>query len=107
MIYFIYNEEIPNKKKITANLLRAADKYNIVDLMEYCIAYFKSTFTLDNVLDVLVLAHLINKKDLFDAASDFITKNKGSVVKTNGWKQWESTDPSLINDVLSRMVGLQ
>ena len=48
MIYFIYNDEIQDKKKITANLLRAADKYIIVDLVEFCLEHFMSTsFSLD------------------------------------------------------------
>ena len=108
MIYFIYNDEIPDKKKITAELLRAADKYLIADLVEFCIEHFMSTsFSLDSVLDILTVAHLINQKDLFDAASDFIKKNQGTVIKTNGWKQLVRTDPTLIVNVLSKIIDLQ
>ena len=72
MIYFIYNDEIQDKKKITADLLRAAEKYNLVDLVELCVIHLKSSLSLDSVLDVLVVAHLTNQKELFDAASDFV-----------------------------------
>ena len=48
MINFIYIDDIYDKKKITANLLRAADKYIIVDLVEFCLEHFMSTsFSLD------------------------------------------------------------
>ena len=106
MIYFIYNEEIQEKSKITTNLLRAADKYNIGDLVEFCIEHIKSNFSLDSVLDTLVLAHLMDEKELFDAASDFVKENIGSVVKTNDWKELQETNPKLIADVLSKILDL-
>merc|ERR1739844_324708 len=66
MIDFIYNDEIQEKKKITADLLRAADKYNLADLVEVCVEHLKSSFSMDSVLDVLVVADLTNEKELFD-----------------------------------------
>ena len=106
MIHFIYNDDIQDKKKVTANLLRAAEKYNITGLVEFCIDHFMSNFSLDDVLDVLVVAHLINQKELFDAALDFVNKNKGRVIKTNNWEQLKVTNPTLMNNVLSKMYDL-
>ena len=88
-------------------MLRAAEKYNLVDLVEICVEYyFKSGFSLDTVLDVLVVADLINQEELFDAATDFVMKNKGKVVKTKDWKQWKETNPSLIVRIYSKMLDL-
>ena len=106
MIDFIYNDEIKEKKKITANLLRAAEKYNIGDLVEFCIEHLKTNLSLDSVLDVLVVAHLINEKELFDAASDFFKKNSDSVVKTKDWEELKETNPSLIGSVFSKIFNL-
>merc|ERR1712156_860608 len=106
MIYFIYHDEIQDKKKITANLLRAADKYNITELMEFCMEHLKSSLSLDNVLDVLVVAHRINQKEIFDAASDFVYKNKGKVVNTKDWEQLKETNPTLTINVLTKILDL-
>ena len=106
MIYFIYNEEIQEKKKITANLLRAADKYNIGDLVKFCIKHFKSNFSLDTVLDILVVAHLMDEKELFYAGADFVKKNVGSVVKTKDWEQLKDTNPTLFGNVMSKIFNL-
>ena len=105
-ILFTYNEEIHDEKKITANLLRAADKYNIGDLVKFCIQYFKSNFSLDSVLDILVLAHLMDEKELFDAGSEFVKKNIGNVVKTMDWEQLKDTNPTLINKVVTKIFHL-
>ena len=74
--------------------------------MEFCINHFMSSFSLDDVLDVLVVAHLINQKELFDAATDFVHKNKGNVVKTNNWEQLKVTNATLIKNILSKMSDL-
>ena len=61
---------------------------------------------MDSVLDVLVVADLTNEKELFDAASDFIKKNLGSVVKTEDWEQLKETNPKLIANVVCKMLDL-
>ena len=77
MIDFVYNEEIQEKKKITTDLLHAADKYNLTDLVEFCINHFMSNFTVESVLDIILVAHHINQKELLDSAMDFFIKTKG------------------------------
>ena len=106
MIYFIYNDEIQEKNKITAHLLRAADKYNIGDLVEFCIQHFKLNFSSDTVLDILVLAHLMDEKELFYAGADFVKKNVGSVVKTKDWQQLKETNPALIGTIMTKIFDL-
>ena len=105
MIYFIYNEEIQEKKMISADLLKAASKYNLADLVELCIEHFKSNLSLDSVLDVLIVAHQTNQKELFDAASDFVAKNKGNVAKSENWKQYE--EKNLIANIFCKMFDLK
>ena len=107
MIEFIYNDQIQEKKKITPDLLRAAEKYNLAHLVNFCVEHLMSSLSLDSVLDVLVVAHLTNQKKLLDAATDFFKKNQGKVVKTNNWKQFEETNTGLIADVFSKMFDLQ
>ena len=70
-----------------------------------CVIHLKSSLSLDSVLDVLVVAHLTNQKELFDAASDFVKKNQGRVVKTNNWKQFEENQ--LVANIFSKMFDLQ
>ena len=86
-------------------MLKAADKYNLADLVKFCVEHLKSSFSLESVLDVLVVAHQTNQKELFDAASDFVKKNQGRVVKTNNWKQFEKNN--LIADIYSKTFNLQ
>ena len=59
-------------------------------------------------LDILLSAHLIpNQEDLFNTASIFVYENKGKLTKTMEWKEMMETNPKLIANVLSNVLGLQ
>ena len=105
-LYYLYHEEV-EEKVVDTNLLFAADKYNIAGLVKVCNEYLKSNLSVENCLDVLLSAHLMNQKELFRAASDFVIKNKGKLARTNAWKEMEETNPKLINNIFSNVLGLQ
>lgn len=105
-LYYLYHEEV-KEKEIDTNLLFAADKYNVAGLVKVCNEYLKSNLSVENCLDVLLSAHLMNQKELFRAASDFVNQNKGKVVKTNAWQEMEETNPKLTINVLSNVLDLQ
>ena len=82
LIYFLYNEDIQDKKLVNLNLLYAADKYNVPRLVVICATYLKLSLSVDNALDILVAAHHTNQQDLFKAASNFDCENKGQLANT-------------------------
>ena len=49
-------------------LLRAAHKYNNVELIEYCTEYLKRNLSVENANDILVSAHMTDQRDLFKIA---------------------------------------
>ena len=107
MVYYMYNENVLDEKMITADLLRLAEKYNIKNLMDYCIQHLEENLSLENALDVLVASHLTNQKSLFDATSNFVYANKENLVKTESWKEIMEANPKLANDVVMTMLNMQ
>ena len=105
-LYYLYHQEV-KEKSVDTNLLFAADKYNIDGLVKVCNQRLISNISVDNCLDVLLSAHLINQKELFRAASDFVNQNKGKLVRTNAWKEMVETNPKLTTNILSNVLGLQ
>ena len=53
MLRFIYSGEVWNLKEVAANLLVAAEKYQVTDLKNLCEESLCVNITLDNVLDTL------------------------------------------------------
>jgi len=75
MIQFMYHDKIlPNS--INQDLLLLADKYMIHDLMDFCINNLVENLAVENVFEVLQMAHLIDKKNLFQTAVKFLFENK-------------------------------
>ena len=101
MIDFLYKQEIKDDL-INTQLLLAADKYNIKKLMKLCCQKLKMKLSIENALDILLCADLTNQQDLINAASEFLRKNAGKLVKTSFWIQKEKTNPKLINDLFSK-----
>ena len=91
---------------LNIDLLKAADKYNFRGLLDYCSKYLKSHLTVQNASEVLLTAHFTNQEELFNAASDFVCKNKGELARTKAWKDLVKTNPTLVANVLSNMLGL-
>ena len=107
LLYYLYHEEVEDTKLVDTNLLFAAEKYNIPGLLKLCVKQLKASLSIDNVLDILLCAHLTNQVDLFNTASNFVNKNKGKLTKTVEWKEIMETNPKLIANVLSNVLGLQ
>ena len=76
-------------------LLRAAHKYNNVELMEYCTEYLKRNLFVENAIDILVSAHLTDQKYLFDIASKFFIENHGKLMKTAFWEELMKSNPTM------------
>jgi len=105
-LYFLYHDQIQDTKMINAKLLRAAHKYNVPELLDFCSDYLKNNLSFENATDVLVSAHLTDQRDLFKIASDFIHENKGKVVKTIAWEEFKKTNPTTAIDIISSVLKL-
>ena len=107
MVYFMYKERVWNERSdINVELLRLADKYNVKSLVNFCVEHLEEHLSLENALDVLITSHLINHKDLFDAASNYVCENRRYLVKTDSWKELMETDPKLVNDIVMKVLHL-
>ena len=99
MVYFMYNDNILDEKMINADLLRLAEKYNVKSLVDICVKHLEKNLSMENALDVLVISHLINQKDLFESATNFFFESRGYLVETDFWKELMKTNQKLVNDV--------
>ena len=96
LLFYVYHGKVRDIQLINTDLLRAADKYNIIHLFGMCVKYLQSNLSSENALDILVSAELINQKALFDSASRFIRQNTGRLNKTGAYKEMFEKDPKLI-----------
>ena len=106
LLYYLYHEKIKDISIINPDLLVAADKYIVKGLLDKCSKYFEANLSLQNALDVLVTAEFTNQKNLFEAASRFVGKNIGSLNKSRAYEDLLKNNPTLIANVLSKMLDV-
>ena len=107
LLYFLYHNKVKNDKMINPDLLLAADKYNIQGLLDECCKHFESKLSLQNALDILVLAETTNQKKLFDTASRFVGKNLGSLEKSREYQEMVKENPKMFTRVFSKMLEVK
>ena len=107
VLFYFYHGNVQDIEMINTDLLRAADKYEVVGLMDMCAKYLESNLSLENALDVLVAAELTNQKALFDSAAKFVRENKGKMNKTGAYKEMLEKDPKFIASVMSKMFDVE
>ena len=106
-VYYLYHEKFRDIKMINPELLVAADKYMVSGLFDECSKYFQRNLSVQNALDVLVTAEMTNQRDLFEAASRFVCKNIGSLNKTSAYEELLKSNPTMIANVLSKMIDVK
>ena len=107
LLYYVYFQVVKDNNMINADLMIAADKFNVKGLLDFCTKFLESNLSVENVLDVLIKAELVNQKTLFDAASNFVRKNLGKVNKTSAWEEMLKKNPTLIANLFSQMSDME
>ena len=59
--------------------------YNLLDLKHACVEALTASLTVENALDLLVMADMHHCDDLKDAAKKLIVQKSGEVVEQEGW----------------------
>ena len=104
ILFFMYHESM-DESKIDSELLQAADKYLMTGLVTICVKYLKSNLTLENALDVMIIAYQINQNSLLEAAFEYAQKNKGKM-KNDKWKEMSRNHPDLMTKCFNQVLGI-
>jgi hypothetical protein len=107
LLHYFYFQKVKEDKVINADLMIAADKFNVKSLLDVCTKFLKLNLSVENALDVLIKAELVNQKTLFDAASKFVCKNIGKLNKTRAWVEMSKRNPALIVNLFSQMSDME
>ncbi|KAM8717856.1 hypothetical protein ACLKA7_004540 [Drosophila subpalustris] len=96
LLRFIYTGESPNLKEMTADLIIAADKYELHRLKAMCASSLSDNLSIETAPIVLKAADLYNMEDLKSKAIRFIKSNIHKIKETNNWKELIKTNRKLV-----------
>jgi len=105
LLFFLYHGEL-GRTKITGSLLVAAEKYELLDLVSYCVKTLMENLNEENVVDAMISAHLVNQKALFHHAAKYIFKSnlKDKMKKTDQWKDFQRMYPTQALEMLTSAI---
>ena len=102
-IKFLYTDELKSED-IDANLLIAANKYDLKRLVNICVKHLESIIDVENVMEITFTAYLIDNDQLLQKASKFISNNIGAIKKPDQWDQIKKTYPHIATKVMDLVI---
>ena len=92
--------------KITGDLLVAANKYDVSDLVNYCVKFLGDNLSEKNVAGVMTSAFLADQEELFQSAYKFLFKLRidNQIVETEAWEKLQEENPALASKMLNKAV---
>ena len=106
LLFYVYHEYIDGAK-ITGDLLVAANKYDISDLVNFCVEFLGDNMSEKSAVDVMAAAFLTDQDELFELACKFIFKiriDNQNVVETEAWKKLQEEKPILAFKMLNKAL---
>ena len=97
MLTYLYTYSVPN---LVEELLIIANKYQIAELHELCEVRLIDNLTVNNVVDLLILADMHNAPYLKHACLWFVFRNSTEVHRTSQWDHLKQKFPSLLIEVI-------
>lgn len=82
------------------HLYRTSNKYNVNELKTFCTKYMMQNITLENVLDVVILADVYDETKLFSVAQEFFNENFKQIVNSCEWESLLKINHTLANKLL-------
>jgi hypothetical protein len=71
-LLFLYCDETPNIKEYAVELMLAADKYMVKDLVKRCAQYLMININTENYDDIIITADKLHEEALRENAIDFV-----------------------------------
>jgi len=104
-LQYIYIGTAPEMEDVAMDLLVVADKYGVDSLKEECATVLSRKLKLDNVISILILAHLHSIPKLFQSALDFMAKHNRIVCSLSDYAMLMENYPKLCFKVNQYMFG--
>ena len=104
LVRYIYTGDVDLENEDAADLMVAADKYEVDSLKEECTLFLSNNVTIDNASRYLVLSHLHNSIILQRATLKFMSKNAHAICCQEDWLEVIKNYPELSFTAMQNMT---
>jgi hypothetical protein len=109
VIKYMYQNKITFREATDLNVLIAANKYNVVDLVLKCEENILLNLSMTNVLDILAIGHFLPTPNIFDKAMAFFRQIAGRQKVREGqkWLELKSQNPDLAQSIFESCLNIE
>lgn len=104
LLRYIYTGDSDWDNVNVADLLIAADKYQVESLKKECAFHLAQDLTVENATQYLVMAHLYNSPDLHQSTLHFMSENAKAICSRKEWMDVIKNYPELSFAAMQLMV---
>jgi len=104
MLQFMYCGEFKKLRTKAADLLPAAEKYDLKKLKQLCVASLCATISVDNVLDLLVLSEVYQCPTLRSSALEFTSHHTKEIIDQDDWREKLGNHLTLFADMFESLA---
>jgi speckle-type POZ protein len=105
VLRFIYTDQVEKLDELAVELMAVADRYMLELLKSKCEAHLAGKITVENCVDLLMLADLHSAVGLKTFVLDFFRLRASEVAQTASWQQlMQSANPLLFRDISVALI---
>ncbi|GBM76952.1 TD and POZ domain-containing protein 4 [Araneus ventricosus] len=105
LLSYIYTDSVGELEwRDAADLYRAADKYELLDLKRRCATFLKSGLSKNSVCTVLVVAEMHHDRELREAAQDFVMRQGAEFFTSDTWRKFKKDHSNIYVEILEQIV---
>ncbi|EFX77450.1 hypothetical protein DAPPUDRAFT_26434, partial [Daphnia pulex] len=105
LLHFIYSGRLslPLTETSAKRLFEAADKYDIGDLKEECIAFLLTCISVNNVINLMAWAHIHSVDQLTEETLKFASFHGKEISKQRDWENLTKNYPEVCLEATRRI----
>lgn len=105
MLEFMYGADLNvSDTSAWADLLAAAEKYQVIPLKELCEQRLIEKIALDNVCDLLITADTYRAQRLLDSSLDWLVRNQDTALTSKMWQDFSRRHHSVSAEILKSLL---
>ncbi|GBM76967.1 Protein roadkill [Araneus ventricosus] len=105
LLSYIYTDSVGELEwRGAADLYRAADKYELLDLKRRCSTFLKSEISVSSICTVLVVADMHHDQGLREKAQDFVMRQDAEFFASDTWRNFKKENSYLAMEIMEQIV---
>jgi speckle-type POZ protein len=103
LLKYIYKDQV-EEEDVDADLLLAADKYDLPGLVSQCKSLLVYTLSTENIFDILMASRMLDLNDINKLAMKWIRRHANDIQDGDQWNKFKRENPDVSKEVARNWI---